>query len=278
MFNNNTLLIDNIEIKIDSHFAELDGFRVLHLSDLHLSGSNNHFDNLFAKLTKIECELIIVSGDLIDDDSGIEACINYLSVLRTIYGIFVTYGNHDKYFAGLKEFIFFPVLKKFKHNNITLLTSKLQEGKVVVLDNKITHLYIKGIQIGLIGVDCPLGYDRFNDGNRFKHEIDEVQRLVDKADKDNYNILITHVPDLIQEIDTHSINLILSGHTHGGQIRLPLIGPLLVYSSFQKKYNMGLFKYNSSYLHVSSGLGATCTTPIRFRCPPRATLMTLKTS
>ena len=269
-------VLENIEIHINSHFETLNGLRILHFSDLHLTRPNKKFDNFFAHLNKIECDLAIVSGDVIDNDNGIDPCVKYLTSLKPKYGTFITYGNHDKYKLGLREFMFFNSIKKFIPNNLNLLETKLKDNGINVLDNKITHLGINGIGVDLIGIDCPLGYDRFHDLDRFKNELAQLSNLISCAIKENYIILISHVPDLIKELDTHNINIILSSHTHGGQIRLPLLGPLLTRSSFQRKYNMGIFRYNSCNLHISSGLGVSSTTPVRFRCPPRATVITLK--
>lgn len=277
MFGNKTLLIENIQVNIDSRFLALDGLRILHFSDLHLIGPNRRFDNFFVKLSQVECDLAIVSGDMIDNDNGIDSCVEYLSCLKPKYSTFVTFGNHDKYSLGFKEFAIFALIKKFKPNNSNLLKSKIQEKGVNILDNEIARLHINGMRIKLIGIDCPFGYDRFIAVNKFRGELNNLKNLLSEASRDDYNILISHVPDLIQELDTHSINLILSSHTHGGQVRVPLWGPIFAYSSFQKKYNMGIFKYNNSYLHVSSGLGASSITPFRFRCLPRATVIILKT-
>lgn len=270
------LLLETKEIKIDRHFQYLDSIKLLHFSDLHLISPSKTFDNWFKYLRTIESDVVIVSGDLIDHDRGIDVCVEYLSMLKPRYGTFVAYGNHDKYQLGLKELIFFVSLKKFRPNNLSLLRAKLENKGIKVLDNKIATLDINGATIKMVGIDCPLGYDRIHNPQRFREEILKIRALVNQSRDNNYSILISHVPDLIKELDTSHINLILSSHTHGGQIRLPFLGPLIAMSSFQRKYNRGLYRYNGSYLHVSPGLGVSATTPFRLGCSSTATLLVLK--
>lgn len=275
MFNNN-LVLENIEVDIGNHLPQLDNFKILHFSDLHLRSLNQQFDNFFTQLSKIDSDLVIISGDLIDADTGINACVKYLSGLTPRYGTFVVFGNHDRYCVGLKELILLRLIKELKLNNLNLLRNALQNNGINVLTNAIARLDINGLGLELIGLECPIGYDRIYDGKKFRSQIVKLQELIDQADARNYVILISHVPDLIQELDISKIKIILSSHTHGGQIRFPFIGPLIALSSFQRKYSVGFFKYNGTYFHVSSGLGTTDTTPIRFRCPPRASVLTLK--
>lgn len=273
---NNTLVLEKIEINIDSQFRMLDGLRILHFSDLHLCQPSKKFEKIFAHLKSIECDLAICSGDAIDNNSGINPCANYLSRLKPRIGTFFTYGNHDKYQFGFKEILFLPVINKFKPNDLNLLMTKLEESGIRVLNNEIVCLDINGIGVELVGIDCPVGYDRFPNSDRFKTEVSKLNSLIRQVSRNNYVILITHIPDLIKEFDTNGIDLILASHTHGGQIRLPFFGPLVSPSLFQKKYSMGIFRYNSCYLHVSSGLGASELTPFRFMCPPKATAITLR--
>lgn len=276
IFNNSNLLIENIEITIDSRFNELDGLRILHFSDLHSIGPSSRFDHFFDKLGKVEADLVVVSGDLIDNDSGIDACVTYLNCLRPRYGTFVVYGNHDRHSLGFKEFVFYTWMKEFKENNLNLLELRLREKGINILDDSSVRLCVNGRVIKLTGIESPLGYGRFNIVHCPREKLDKLWNLVRGFSKDEYNILISHVPDLIGELDTHNINLILSSHTHGGQIRIPVLGPIFTWSRFQKKYNMGLYKYNNSYLQISSGLGASGITPFRFRCPPMASVIILR--
>jgi len=281
MFAEKDLAIESVSINIDSRFRGLEGLRILHFSDLHLRNKNKKFDRVFAHLSRVECDLAVCSGDLIDHDYGINACVEYLASLSPKYGTYVTYGNHDKYQLGLKELIFFSFFysaNRIKPNNLGLLSKKLSEKAIKVLDNDLVRLDIKGTSVALIGIDCPLGYDRLNDPGRFEVELLHLKSLISSTLPEDYVIIISHVPDLLKELYLKDIDLILSSHTHGGQIRLPFFGPLFSLSSFQRKYSRGIFQYRDSYLHVSSGLGMTNTTPLRLGCPPSVTVIKLNST
>jgi len=274
MHKDNDLLIEDIELSTDSE--AIDGFTVLHFSDLHFTGPSARFDKFFDTLSRIKCDLAVISGDLIENDKGRDACVKYLSCLKPNYGTFITYGNHDRYSLGFKELVFFSVMKKFKTNNISLLESGLRKIGATILDNNSVRLCVNGKGVRLIGIESPLGYGRFNFAYCPKQEINRLRELMGNVSREDCNILISHVPDLIKELDTHKIDLILSSHTHGGQIRLPLLGPIFAWSSFQRKYSMGIFRYNNSVLQVSSGIGVSRITPFRFRCSPRASVIIFK--
>ena len=93
--------------------------------------------------------------------------------------------------------------------------------------------------------------------------------------RDAFSILLTHSPSSIMEAGAAGIDLVLSGHTHGGQIKLPIIGPLYAPADYVRKYSEGLFRYRDSWLYVNRGIG-TRALPVRFLCPPEITVITLR--
>ncbi len=277
MFAKSTLVVDRFEIAVPVQFCALEGVRILHISDLHLRAASKRFNAFFERLGKEVYDIIVCSGDMVDHDNGITACIEYLSELRSRQGTFVTFGNHDKFRLGLKEFFFFSHKERFTPNDLPRLRQGLEACGMRVLVNEVAHVKINGVAVAFVGLDCPLGFDRVrNPSELFKAEVRKMQTVVDQGKEDEYSILISHVPDLIDMVNLPAVRLILASHTHGGQVRLPFIGPLVALSSFQRQYNMGVYRYRHAYLHVSSGVGETLTTPIRIGCPARASVLTLR--
>lgn len=268
--------LNKINIKLSSALSRLDGIRILHLSDLHLAGRDKRMERYFKELEKIKSDFVMVTGDLIDNNNGIEWCVKYLKKLSPRFGTWACLGNHDRFYLNILHTLFFHLMGKLKENNFKLLERKLKESGIRILINKKRTINVNSVPLTIIGVDAPLGFDRYKNTSRFSKKIIPLRGLFSNISSRDYVILLSHVPDLLKELGDNKINLALSGHTHGGQIRLPLIGPLVAFSSFQRAYNKGLYNYHGYYLHVSGGLGASKTQPLRLFCPPEATLLTLR--
>ncbi|MFH1423767.1 MAG: metallophosphoesterase [Candidatus Nealsonbacteria bacterium] len=268
--------LNKTDIKISSAFSKLDGTRILHISDLHLAGRNKRMERYFEKLGKIKSDFVMVTGDLIDNDDGIEWCLKYLKKLSPRFGIWACLGNHDKFGLSILHTLFFHLMGTLKENNFELLGRRLKESGIQILINEKKTINVNSVPLTIIGVDAPFGLDRCKNKNMFSKKITPLRELFSNIPPKNYVVLLNHVPDLLKELGDVKINLALCGHTHGGQIRLPFIGPLVAFSSFQRAYNKGLYNYNGYYLHVSGGLGASKTTSIRLFCPPEATILTLR--
>ncbi|NLS79233.1 MAG: metallophosphoesterase [Chloroflexi bacterium] len=117
--------------------------------------------------------------------------------------------------------------------------------------------------------DDPLGWLDFgvNQG--------QLQIALEGAPEDAVTILLAHSPDIISEVSGMKVDLALSGHTHGGQVRLPILGPLYINTTLGRRYNQGLFRFADSWLYVNRGVG-TRGLPIRFLCPPELTIISLE--
>ena len=267
--------LNKVDIKLSGAFSKLDGIRILHISDLHLAGRNKRMEHYFEKLEKIKSDLVLVTGDLIDNNDGIEWCVKYLKKLSSQFGTWACLGNHDKFYLNLSHTLFFHLTGALKENNFELLRRRLKENDIQILINEKKTVNVNSVPLTIIGTDTPFGLDRCKNTNRFSKKITLLKGLFSNIPPKNYAILLNHVPDLLKELGDIKINLALAGHTHGGQIRLPFIGPLVAFSSFQRAYNKGLYRYRGYYLHVSGGLGSSKTTPIRLFCPPEATILTL---
>ncbi|WP_054740409.1 metallophosphoesterase [Cellulosilyticum ruminicola] len=189
------------------------------------------------KINELKPDLLIFTGDLIDDNKKFnekEDAIRILSEIETKYGKFAVAGNHDYGSNGIRRY-----KEIMKAANFQLL---MNEHKVITLEN--------GKKLNIIGID---------DAIFGKVDLEKAMLNSGKAD---YNIVLCHEPDLADEIQKYPADLQLSGHSHGGQVRIPFKGAILTPPK-GKKYVKGLYDLSSRMkLYVNTGVG---TSQQRFR-------------
>jgi len=271
------IILKEIELCFPSlSFSEMN---ILHLSDLHLAGENSRIEEAFKReLQNKEYDFIFLTGDLIDADTGIDPLIYYLSYLNSRYGTFCVWGNHDKFNLKLHHAFTFnhkTRLTELPMRDIETLRERLSSQNINVLVDELERIDIGQDQISIIGVDDWLGADRLQNWQHHAVRIHKLKKMINEIPEDNFIIFLTHMPDVIELFTECRINMVFSGHTHGGQICLPFIGPIFTWSKFQRKYHRGLHQYNGSYMHISPGLGTSCM-PLRFMCPPEITQIKIR--
>ncbi len=234
---------------------DLDGLRVLHVTDLHLRQGAHPADEIAPVLDGERFELAVFTGDLADDEGGCVALAPLLRALRPAEGAFAVLGNHDHYF--------------YRHttgegplqNDLRPLLATLHAAGVTLLTN--AHATACGGRLAVIGVDDPtLGLDRVDVA---------FAGLAPRAPK----IMLAHSPDVLTRLGHHRPGLLLAGHTHGGQLRLPGIGALGTVSGLPRRYTMGAYVYDGVPTYVSRGVG-TSGAPARLYCPPEIAVITLR--
>jgi uncharacterized protein len=250
-------------VRVDMPLARLpeawNGLRIVQLSDFH-------YDPLFSvhpirKAVEIvqglKPDLIFFTGDFITDTSysrkivsgkrtglDVELCAQLLGGLQSRLGSYAILGNHDVRF------------------NSKAVMEALESHGVRVLQNSAWALEQDNSRLWLAGVDDAL------EGQP------DLEKAFKSVPKDELTILLAHEPDFALETVKYGTDLQLSGHSHGGQIRIPLIGaPYL--PDLAHKYPRGLYQVGNMKLYTNVGLG-TITVPFRFDCPPEITLFTLK--
>jgi len=150
------------------------------------------------------------------------------------------------------------------NHDTELVKNYLTASGIRVLDNEHEKIFLGKDYIYLIGVDDPwTGRD-------------DLARAMEGTEKDGLKILLAHSPDIIDKAAKQKIDLVLVGHTHGGQVNIPFLGELIQsLLKYGQQYTKGLFKIDSTYLYVNRGIG-TSVFPIRFNCPPEITLIELR--
>lgn len=235
---NNLISITEIKITSSKIPSSFKGYKILQISDLHNKKFGDNQDVLIQKMKSIDPDIIAITGDLIDSKSyDAEVSMQLIREMVKKYPVYFVTGNHEQW-SG-------------KYNS---LEKELKKYGVNVLRNE--HVGIrKGEQeINLLGIDDP----EFGTGNRDEGNIiiDEIKKAKIEMQPDRYNVLLSHRPEFIKEYTNERLDLVLSGHAHGGQVRLPFIGGLVAPNQgVLPKYTAGLYVEQNTSMVVSRGLG-----------------------
>jgi uncharacterized protein len=242
--------------------------KVLHLSDLHLKRRDQRLASFVSDLSSItDIDLILATGDLIEDNSGIGSLLGCLSTLNARQGCYYVLGSHDyhqsaftsyaKYFTGRKKG---PLAAP--PADTEALESGLSDLGWRALTNRGESIETPWGTWKLAGIDDPyLG----------RHD----KSVIKRDSGDALAIGLVHSPDVVSEWFLAGFDLVLAGHTHAGQVRAPFYGALVTNCSLPTALAGGPHRIGNGWLHVSPGLGTGKFSPIRFNCLPEATILEL---
>lgn len=250
--------------------------RVLHISDSHLLVRNRARARFIASLAGLEPDLVVNTGDNIAEPTAIEALATALGRLLERPGVFVM-GSNDysgPRFSNPLAYLMRPTERTgadpYRPLPTDELRTALSAGGWIDLTQAKTTLDVAGMRLELRGTDdAHLG-------------LDEYPAVAGKPAKDAHLAIgVTHAPyrRVLDPMTADGVKLILAGHTHGGQVCVPLYGALTTNCDLAPDRAKGLSKHRaggkSAWLHVSAGLGMSPMAPYRFACPPEATLLSL---
>lgn len=234
-----------------------DGFTIVQVSDLHndLFGEDNC--ELISAIKSASPDIIVITGDLIDSyDTNVDIARNFIDDIICIAPVYYTTGNHEYRFPLTYE--------KFEKYMIA--------AGVTVLRDKTTEIECGGESITIAGVDDPFfsGIEKFGETEYFA---DKLRGLISE---EGFTLLLSHRPEIFETYCDIGFDLVLSGHAHGGQIRLPVIGGILAPNQgFFPQYEEGLHEYSGTTLIISRGLGNS-SFPLRVNNPPELVVVTLR--
>jgi uncharacterized protein len=248
--------------------------RVLHLSDLHLTPWQRRKRAWVRSLGALEPDLVVNTGDNLAHHAAVRPVLEAFGPLLERPGVFVP-GSNDYYAPRLKNPVRY-LLPDTGHRprGGELPWEDLRDGMRAAgwldLANSRGRLKVDGRELEFVGVDDPhIGRDRY----------DIVAGRADPAA--DLAVGVTHSPEsrVIDAMTADGFRLVLAGHTHGGQLCVPGYGALVTNCDLDRARAKGLSRWDSTddapWLHVSAGLGTSPFTPVRFACPPEATLLTL---
>ena len=231
--------------------------RIVHISDPHIERLTHRERDALRLVEDLSPDLILMTGDylnisFLNDAQAREDFREWANQLHARYGVYAVWGNTD----------------------LAPWRDELMQGlDITVLSNETKAVTINGRDINLVGIDV---HQYFMSKDRRV-----LERLAEELPQDGFNVLLYHTPDLMPEaIATDKIDLYLAGHTHGGQIRLPVYGAIVTASMYGKRYEAGSYEEERTHLYVSRGLGfeGGHAPRIRFLCPPEITVFDLSVS
>lgn len=245
---------------------EFDGLRIAHLSDFHLTGriGKRFFEQVVELTNKQKPDAVFLTGDLLDKKHCLDWIEDIYGGFQAPEGLFFILGNHDRRIGDIDAL----------RGRLEACGAKDCNGKYV----KITRRSNAGgslkdveSRIWVTGNEIPW----FSGAESTKTKVAHLKEEgIDPGSENDFFLTMCHSPDQLFWAQERGFDLMLAGHTHGGQVRLPVVGPIIAPSRYGVRYASGVFKIGQMAMHVSRGLSGA--DPLRWNCPPEITIITLK--
>lgn len=252
---NQTVHINEITIKSESLPDDFQGYKIVQVSDLHNKEFGENNIDLLSAIKEQSPDIIVVTGDIVDSRrTNVQIARDFVNNASEIAPVYYVTGNHEA-----------RVKLENEIDNVEL------NENVIVLHNKDVLIEKGESVIQLIGVDDP-DYKAVNNSTEYMNK-----RLEKYCNNEHFKILLSHRPELFEVYAENNMNVIFSGHAHGGQVRLPFVGGIIApHQGFFPTYDAGLFyATNDATMVVSRGLGDSII-PLRINNPPELVVVTLE--
>lgn len=242
--------VSRLEVKLARLPAEFNGLTIAQMSDIHHGPFTglDYISHCVGIVNDLKTDVIALTGDFIfGGERYIEPCAEALSPLRARAGVYAVLGNHDYY-----------------HSAGRVARALRRAGFTVLVDGQ-ERFERGGAQLWLLGLD-DLYYGQW-----------DLNRVMRRLPEGEAKVVLAHNPDFIEKFAEQEkrVDFILSGHTHGGQVRIPVIGAPHVPSEYGQQYAIGLNHKGPMQVYTTRGIG-TVGPPVRFDCPPEIVLHTLR--
>jgi len=241
----NSLSLERVEVRLDRLPKKLDGFRIIHLSDIHHSPftSFDHIARAVKIANRLKPDMFVLTGDYVSHETSyIKPVADLMGSLQAEFGTHACLGNHDHW------------------TDPDLVTRAFQEAGINMLVNEGVRFEARGVSFWLAGVD---------DHMVGKTDLPAALR---GSFPDEMKLLLAHNPIIFRKAVRYGIDLTLSGHTHGGQVRVRDKNRRLIR---RRKLSNGLHSRRDSQIYITRGIG-TVVLPVRYQCPPEITLLELR--
>jgi len=240
-------------IQLDNWPQQLDGLRIAVIADIHVDNwsiTEQKLRTIVERTNDLHPDLIVILGDYMSSNGWVTRRVEpevfgpILKDLRAPLGVYSVLGNHDSWYGGVK------------------VRRALEQNGIKVLENESTHVDARGTSLWLVGLA-----DLWTRPQR-------ISETIAKVPEGQPLIALTHNPDIFPNVPQR-VPLLLAGHTHGGQVRFPIIGSVVESSDYGERWERGHVFEDNHHLFVTSGIG-TSIVPVRFGLPPEIVLLTLK--
>ena len=256
---NTALELNTYTISSSKLPERFDGYRIAHVSDLHNVEMGEDNEKLLTMLRDAEPDMIAITGDLIDfRHTDIEFALQFIREAVKIAPCYYVTGNHEA-----------------RVNEYGELKTGMEAAGVTVLEDTQAEISIEGETITLIGVNDPSYQTDYLFGDSKTVMNTKLEEL--HTENDGFTILLSHRPELFDTYAEHDMDLVLSGHAHGGQFRLPFIGGLVAPNQgLFPEYDAGIYTEDNTNMLVSRGVGNSIL-PFRINNRPEVVLIELYT-
>jgi predicted MPP superfamily phosphohydrolase len=240
--------IQEKQLPIPRLSSQHQGVRIAHLSDLHMSGriTKAYFERIVEHVNRCEPDIVAITGDLVERNECLAWIPDTFGRLRAPGGVFYVLGNHDR------------------HVDEKRLHAMLADAGLVYLGGRWRQTAVRGMPVVLAGNEVPWYPPAADLSGCPAHDASGVP----------VRVVLAHSPDQFHWAQERDVDLILAGHNHGGQVNLPLLGPVLVPSKHGVRYASGAFRSGNTVMHVSRG--TACLTPVRYFCPAEIAILVLQ--
>jgi predicted MPP superfamily phosphohydrolase len=236
-YQNSSLEVRNYSIVDNRLGSEINDFKIVQISDLHNVSSKILVEDLVSEIKNEKPDIIVFTGDLVDSkNTDIDGAISFIKKIKDVGSMYYVSGNHEASIDNYDE-----------------LKEKLISNDVIILDNKVEVLDLDGIKVNLIGIDDPkMSFNpSMSDAELVEYNLSNME-----YDVNSFTILLSHRPELFDVYVKYNIDLVLTGHAHGGQIRIPFAGGLIAPNQgWFPEYDSGSFHDKKTTMIVSRGIG-----------------------
>ena len=259
LYNQNTNLKETMHIvKHNKLPKSFNGYKIAHISDFHNTNSNKITSRIIEALNKNKPDIIVITGDLIDSRrTNISNAKMFLQKIINIAPVYYVLGNHES-----------------RLYNVQKLVDEARNIGVNVLRNVSIKLEKQDENIEVLGIDDPAFYVQFENNYEIEKKARNVlEKVVNNSER--FKVLLIHRPELIHIYAKFGFDLVFTGHAHGGQIRLPLVGGIIAPGQgLFPKYTKGIYKLNNTQMILSRGVGNS-KFPFRVNNRPEIIFVTL---
>ena len=236
-FENTTLEVSTYQIASNKIPNEFNNYKIIQISDFHNNTSSKLTKKLIAEIKNQKPNIIVITGDLIDSTkTNVDIAIDMIKEIIEIAPVYYVTGNHEA-----------------RTNEYDNLKSQMIELGVKILENEAQEIQLNNSTINILGINDPSFYKESDilDSKIVKNNMENIQ-----YNEDNFTILLSHRPEVFKIYVEKNIDLVFTGHAHGGQIRLPFIGGIIAPNQGAfPEYTDGIYREKDTTMVVSRGIG-----------------------
>ena len=257
LYQNKALGITTYEIDCSLH-PKLSGFTIVQISDLHNETFGENQKKIIEKLESCKPDMIAITGDFIDcRHPNVEIAMEFITQAVNIAPVYYVPGNHERW-----------VMEEYQK-----LCRRMKDMEVHLMTNATEEIIYNGEKLLCLGIEDPDFYNIVDDNAQKKEVKSRIENLEYSAD--DFAVLLSHRPELFDIYVEEEVDVALTGHAHGGQFRLPIIGGVAAPNQgLFPQYDAGMFEEKGTHMIVSRGIGNSII-PLRFNNPPEIVVVKL---